>query len=323
MGRAKDLGSLYRLDEQATKDMLDRILEDEEDKELGNKFKLKELSNDSVLTICDRKMLEEYIINPMKSDFPIHLTNTTTLTSDMLRFCNNKVIIAYRTGRDYCELLKREVNLYRVKSCNTDPSFSNSGSSSVGIECYIFPDILFKEFWKNKEHEKIMRRKISSRYSKSLNLEKDFLNSLESAVKDKNSYIYQENKYSIYTEDDSFNEDIRMFMLYISPKTSDHYFVYSKRCQDRLFNILGIERDEYVTIDIKAMNRQLIKVKKNSCFPHILKNIKFTAHSILIDKNKISYIVICIQHVIHNMIYTSGKAIAIPFSMINSHNTEL
>ena len=165
-----------------------------------------------------------------------------------------------------------------------------------------------------------MRKRVSSRNSKALNLERDFLNSLESAVKDKNSYIYQKNKYSIYTEDDFFNEDIRMFMLYVSPKTHDHHFVYSKRCQDKLFNILGIERDGYVTIDTKAMNKQLMKIRKDSCFPHILKNIKFTAHSILIDKNKVPYVVVCIQHVMHNMIPISNKAIAIPFSMINKIN---
>ena len=320
MGRPEDIDPYYIFKAPN----IDWILT-KEDKEGGplEKFKFQELHEGATMHICSKETLKKYIIDPMGGKFPIFLTNTITLTEKMVNnFCDMTVVVMRKRGTGYSDHLKKEIINYQVQTVNKvlKSTYQNT------ISNYVIPEILFEEYWKKKEEHDLVRNKHYSHRSKCLNKEADFFKELEQLINDKNSVIYKKHKYIVCTEDNFFNESVCMYMYYVIPSdsSSSNMFIFSPKNQDRLINLLGLNKKEYVNIDVQLMNKYIKKRIKNSCFPHIFENMKFCILGVFISTAKIPYVALYIGfpeelHVRPNV----DRAIVLPFYMIKKCNQKM
>lgn len=316
MGRPEDINPYYIFKAPN----IDWILtkEDKEGVPLGKSFKFSELTEGMTMHICSKETLKKYIIDPMGGKFPIFLTNAITLTEKMVNnFCDMAVVVMRKRGTGYSDHLKKEIINYQVQAVNKvlESTYQNT------ISNYSIPEILFEEYWKKKEEYDKTRSKYYSNRSKCLNRETEFFKELEQLINDKNSIIYKKHKYVICTEDNFFNESICMYMYYAVPtdSTDNNLFVYSPKNQERLLNLLGFNKEEYVNVDVQLMNKYIKKRVKNSCFPHIFENIKFCIAGVFVSTKKVPYIALYTGYPEdRNMIVKSkiDRAIVLPFFMV-------
>lgn len=290
MGRSEDIDPYYIF---KTPD-IDKVFtkENKEGRPL-EKFKFQELHEGIIVHICSKETLKKYIIDPMGKNFPIFLTNAITLTEKMVNnFCGMTVVIMKKRGTGYSDHLKKEIINYQVQAVNK--ILGNVYQNTISN--YAIPEILFEEYWKKKKEYDQARSKHYSYRSKSLNKEEEFFNELEQLINDKNSIIYKKHKYIISGENyffDGFPSYVNIY--YAVPVDSpNNVFIFSGRNQNRLLNLLGFHKGEYVNVDIKLMNKYIRKRVKNSCFPHIFENIKFCISSVFISRDKIPYIALYI-----------------------------
>ena len=321
MGRPKALDFHYTFEVQSIDEILNHI-QKKEDRPL-EKFKFPELHEGLTMHICSKETLKKYIIDPMGKNFPIFLTNTITLTEKMANnFCDMTVVIFRKRGTSYSDHLKKEIINYQVQDANK--IFRNDYQNSINN--YIIPEILFEEYWEKKEEYDQARSKHYSYRSRSLNKEAEFFKELEQLINDKNSIIYKKYKYAICGENyffDGFPPYINIY--YAIPVNSlNNVFIFSNRNQNRLLNLLGFQKDEYVNIDVQLINKYFRKKVKNSCFPHIFENIKFCVSGVFISKDKIPYITLYIGipgelEIKHRI----DRVIVLPFYMVKKCDQEM
>lgn len=291
MGRPETLDFHYTFEIRSIDEILTHI-QNKEGRPL-EKFKFQELHEGIIVHICSKETLKKYIIDPMGENFPISLTNAITLTEKMVNnFCGMKVVITRKRGTGYSDYLKKEIISYQVQV--VDKILGNVYQNSISN--YIIPEILFEEYWKRKEEYDRARSKHYSYRSKSLNKEAEFFKELEQLINDKNSIIYEKHKYIISGENyffDGFPSYVNIYYAVPVDKLNN-IFIFSDRNQDRLLNMLGFHKGEYVNIDVQLINKYIRKRVKNSCFPHIFENIKFCISSVFISRDKIPYIALYI-----------------------------
>ena len=321
MGRPEDIDPYYIFKAPD----IDWILT-KKDKEDGplEKFKFQELYEGTTMHICSKETLKKYIIDPMGGKFPIFLTNTITLTEKMVNnFCDMTVVVMRKRGTGYSDYFKKEVINYQVNTVNT----ALKSVYQNNISNYVIPEILFEEYWKKKEEYSQAKDKHYSHRSKSLNKETEFFKELEQLINDKDSIIYEKHKY-IISEEDSFFDGYSAYMniYYAVPVDSpaNNLFVYSPKNQERLLNLLGFNKKEYVNVNVQLMNKYIKKRVKNSCFPHIFENMKFCIAGVFVSTKKVPYIALYIGYPEKMEVRPRiDRTIVLPFYMVKKYNQEM